>query len=131
MLVCGWIALGSGAPLALRFGAVMAFSAVGGLIPGTVFATIPAFSPHAGAVSTTSGLVQQGSSLGQLAAPPMLAAVAAAAGGWHRGWLVTGAFACADLLLAAAIARRDQRARREAADQRKRTDTDGLPGRPS
>lgn len=108
MLVCGWVALGSGAPLPVRFAAVVAFSAVGGLIPGTLFATIPAFAPHPGAVSTTAGLVQQGSSIGQLGAPPLLAAVAASAGGWHLGWMVTGALACCDLLLAIAIARRDR-----------------------
>ena len=109
MLGCGWLAFGSGASLAVRVGAIVAFSLVGGLIPGTLFASVAAFAPHAGAVSTTSGLMLQASSLGQLASPPVLAAVASFTGGWTHGWIATGTFACGGLVAAWLIGQWDRR----------------------
>lgn len=52
--------------------------------------------------------MQQGSSLGQIVSPLVLAAVASATGGWQHAWIVTGLFACGVLALAAAIARRER-----------------------
>lgn len=117
MAAGAWVAFGSGAPLAARFAAVLAFSAVGGLVPGTLFAAVPVFAPHPGAVSTTAGLMQQGSSLGQIVSPLLLAAAAQAAGGWTHAWLVTGAFACGVAAAAWVIARRDADASRRAAGE--------------
>ncbi len=74
---------------ALRYGAALALSAAGGMIPGTLFATAPRVAPHPGAVATTTGLMQQGSALGQFILPPLAAAAASAAGGWAAaGWLL-------------------------------------------
>ena len=111
MLAGAWLCFGSGAPFALRYGGVLLFSAVGGLIPGALFASTPAYAPHPRAVSTTTGLMQQGSTLGQFVSPPLIAAVASASGGWHNTWWATGALALGDLALAWAIARTDRRAR--------------------
>lgn len=108
MMLGAWVAFGAQAPLAVRFAAILGFSAAGGLIPGTLFASVAAFAPHPGAVSTTAGLMQQGSSLGQIVSPLVLAAVASASGGWQHAWIVTGAFACGVLAIAAAIAARDR-----------------------
>ena len=95
---------------------MLLFSAVGGLIPGTLFATTAAYAPHRRAVGTTTGLMQQGSTLGQFLTPPLIAAVAAYSGGWqHTGW-VTGALALGVLLLAGAIARFDRADRRRQPD---------------
>lgn len=125
MLVCAWVAFGSGACLAVRFCAILAFSAVGGLLPGTLFASVPAYAPSADAVSTTAGLMQQGSSVGQIAAPLLLATVAAATGGWRHAWLVSGAFACGALAVAVAVARRDRRADRPPPSRRPASDPTG------
>ncbi len=94
---------------ALRYAAVLLFSAMGGLIPGTLFTTAPRFAPYAGAVSTTTGLMQQGSAIGQFIAPPLVAAVASSAGGWHHTWWVTSAFALGNLVVAVLIGRLDRR----------------------
>jgi len=76
-------------PFAWRYAAVLCFSGAGGLIPGTLFATAPRFAPHAGAVSTTTGLMQQGSAIGQFLTPPLVALVASGAGAWTRaGWVI-------------------------------------------
>jgi predicted MFS family arabinose efflux permease len=92
-----------------RYAAVLLFSAVGGLIPGTLFTTAPRFAPYAGAVSTTTGLMQQGSAIGQFISPPLVAAVASSAGGWHHTWWVTSAFALVNIVVAVLIGRRDRR----------------------
>jgi MFS transporter, CP family, cyanate transporter len=81
----------------LRYGAVLLFSSVGGLIPGTLFSLAVRLAPGERTISTTVGWMQQWSAAGQLAGPPLVAWVAMQAGGWQWSWLVTGAFALAGL----------------------------------
>ena len=88
----------------LRYGAVLLFSAVGGLIPGTLFSLAVHLAPSDKTISTTIGWVQQCSAIGQFAGPPLVAWVAGAAGGWQWTWVVTGASSVAGLLLSARIA---------------------------
>lgn len=91
------------APLWLRFGAVVLFSAAGGLIPGTLFSMAVRLAPDESTVSTTVGFMQQWTSAGQFAGPPLAAAVAMQAGGWQWTWVVTGAMCVAGWWLAGAI----------------------------
>jgi MFS family permease len=65
----------------LQYLAAVAFSAIGGLVPASIFTAIPRVAP-AEARSTTMGIVVQASHIGQLIGPPTVAAVAAAMGGW-------------------------------------------------
>jgi len=88
---------------ALRYGAVLLFSGVGGLIPATLFALAVQLAPSEGTLATTIGWVQQWSALGQFAGPPLVAAVASVAGGWQWTWVATGACSVAGLLLTAAL----------------------------
>lgn len=74
--------LTEGAPW-LRYGSVLLFSAVGGLVPGTLFGLAVRLAPGEHQVVTTVGWVQQLSALGQFAGPPVAAALAARAGGWQ------------------------------------------------
>lgn len=99
---------GTGAGLlpALRYASVLAFSALGGLIPATLFALAVRLAPGEGLLSTTVGWMQQWSSFGQFAGPPVVAWVASAAGGWHLTWLVTGGCSLAGGLLTLALAAR-------------------------
>jgi MFS family permease len=71
----------------LQYLAAVAFSAIGGLVPASIFTAIPNVAA-AEARSTTMGIVVQASHIGQLAGPPAVAAVAAAVGGWHASPLV-------------------------------------------
>jgi MFS family permease len=96
LLAAGFVAMATGAgltfadlgqPPALRWAAVFVFSACGGLIPATLFATALRLAPDPGAQASTVGWMQQGSSFGQFAGPPAVAALAAASGGWHWSWL--------------------------------------------
>jgi MFS transporter, CP family, cyanate transporter len=109
MLVGAWLCFGTDLPFAMRFAGVLLFSSMAGLIPGTLFATTPFYAPHAGAVSTTTGLMQQGSALGQFASPPVVAAVAVASGGWHNTWLVIGMMSGLVFALAFVFAALDRR----------------------
>ena len=73
----------------LRFAGVLLFSGMGGLVPGTLFSLAVRLAPGEQQVATTVGWVQQLSALGQFLGPPVVAAVAAQAGGWHLTPLVT------------------------------------------
>jgi cyanate permease len=117
LLVIGFATMGLGAAAtfagggdaglapALRYGAVLLFSGVGGLIPATLFALAVRLAPGEGTLATTLGWVQQWSALGQFAGPPVVAAVASSAGGWQWTWVVTGACSLAGLVLTVGLSR--------------------------
>ena len=90
----------------LQYGAVLLFSAVGGVIPGTLFAMSVRLAPSPHTVSTTVGWVQQLSALGQFTGPPMVAWLAARAGGWHLTWIFNLACCLAGVVLALLLQRR-------------------------
>lgn len=111
LLVTGFLAMGSGAMLAfgthagpwVQYAAVLVFSMVGGLIPATLFSLALRLAPSTAAVSTTVGWMQQWSSAGQVAVPPLVAWVAVYAGGWQwTGW-VCAMLCAAGLAFAARI----------------------------
>ncbi|MER2552360.1 MAG: MFS transporter [Thauera sp.] len=84
----------------VRYVAVVLFSAVGGLIPATLFALAVHVAPNEHTVSTTVGWMQQCSSAGQFLGPPLVAWVAGLAGGWQWTWVLTGTASAVGLLLA-------------------------------
>ena len=98
-------ASGEGLPPLLRYAAVLLFSMLGGMIPATLFALAMRVAPGEDTVSTTVGWMQQCSALGQFAGPPIVAWLAARAGGWHWTGAATGAASLAGLLLAGWLAR--------------------------
>lgn len=106
MAVAAWVIFGSGAPFPVRYAAVVLFSLAGGLVPGSLFATTPAFAPSLSTVSTTTGLMQQGSAIGQFVMPPLVAASVSAAGTWSVAWWLTGTLAVLTAILGRAIGRR-------------------------
>jgi cyanate permease len=115
LLLIGFVTMGLAAaatfgatdwPPAPRYLAVLAFSGIGGLIPATLFALAVRLAPSEGTLSTTIGWVQQWSSFGQFAGPPLVAWVASRAGGWQWTWVATGLCSIAGLGLTGLIARR-------------------------
>lgn len=100
MAVGGLVAFGAqGHPWA-QYGAVLLFSSLGGLIPGTLFGLAVVLAPDRETVSTTVGWMQQWSSLGQFMGPPLVAWLATRVGGWQWTWLFTGACSVVGLWLA-------------------------------
>lgn len=112
MALGGWLAFGSAtldAPV-LRYGGAVLFSAVGGLVPGSLFGLAPRLAPSEHTIATTVGWMQQWSAIGQMAGPPVVAWVASRTGNWDWTWTVTGACCAAGAALAWAIGRRAARA---------------------
>ena len=72
----------------LRYVLVVVFSAFAGLVPASIFASVPHVTPERGSAAITMGFVVQASHLGQLLGPPTVAAVATVAGGWQLSALV-------------------------------------------
>jgi CP family cyanate transporter-like MFS transporter len=105
MAGCAIAALSLPLPFAAGYGAVLLLSAAGGLIPGTLFATAPGIAPHGGAVATTTGLMQQGSCVGQFLLPPLAAAAASGRGGWAAAGVVIAGCAVLNVFVAAGVAR--------------------------
>ena len=92
MALASWLAFSGLVAPAVQFILVLLFSGVGGLIPGTLFGLAVRLAPSAHTVSTTVGWVQQLSSLGQFAGPPVVAWLVARQGG---AWSPTGWFTAA------------------------------------
>jgi CP family cyanate transporter-like MFS transporter len=88
-----------------RFAAVLLFSAVGGIIPGTLFSLSVQLAPNERTVSTTVGFMQQWSAMGQFVGPPLVAWLASRAGHWHLTWWATWACSLAGLWLAQQVGR--------------------------
>lgn len=89
----------------LQYLAVLLFSSVGGLIPGTLFGVAVVLAPGRDTVSTTVGWMQQFSALGQFIGPPAVAWWVTRVGGWQWTWVLTGACSLLGLLLAARLQR--------------------------
>jgi len=96
---------GAGLPPAVRYLAVLLFSAVGGVIPGTLFSLAVRMAPGEKTISTTVGWMQQWSAFGQLAGPPLVAVVASRVGGWQWTWAVTVTCSLLGIVLARRIGR--------------------------
>ena len=71
----------------------------------TLFSLAVRLAPDEASVSTTVGWMQQLSALGQFLGPPLVAWVAAAAGGWHWTWVATGSCCLLGLVVAQRIHR--------------------------
>jgi MFS family permease len=89
----------------VRFAAVLLFSMVGGLIPGTLYSLAVRLATGERTVSTTVGWMQQWAAFGQFAGPPAVAWMAGVTGGWHWTWIVTGTCAIGGGVLAVQIRR--------------------------
>jgi cyanate permease len=110
----GWIVLTVWAvhdpelPLAVRVGAVVAFSLVVGIVPAAAFSGLTSMSAGTASAGAAVGLLIQGSSVGQLLGPPLVVGVGAAVGTWAgRPATLTGLAAC--LFVAGLLYRRLER----------------------
>jgi len=79
-------------PDAARYGLCIVFSGFGGLLPASVLAAAPVVAPSSAQLATTSGMFMQGSNIGQMIGPPLVATVVAAMGSWQGGlWALVAA----------------------------------------
>ena len=89
-------------PFGLRYGLALAFSAVGGVIPGTCFGVAQSLAASPAKAGPIFGGLIQGSGIGQLVGPPIVAATVEAAGNWRAaaGFIAIAALVNAGLALA-------------------------------
>ncbi|MBT5939179.1 MAG: MFS transporter [Rhodospirillaceae bacterium] len=72
-----------------RFGLVLVFSFFGGLQPTALLASVPLHSPSEAQLGATNGVLYQGSQIGQLLGPPVVALVVTYTGTWEQaGWVL-------------------------------------------
>lgn len=92
MALGAWLFFGwtSELTVGVRYAAILLFSCVGGLIPGTLFNLAVQVAPTPQAVPASVGWLLQWSFIGQFAGPPLVAWVAQMQGGWEHTWWVTG-----------------------------------------
>jgi MFS family permease len=111
MAVGSLVIFNPGFPFALQYLSCLIFSGVGGMIPAAVFGGVPVFAPSRKLVATTNGLIIQGSQLGQVIGPPLLAWTVSATGTWQAApWLlVTSAFLGTSLSLVLAVLEKKSR----------------------
>lgn len=83
MAGCSLTIFGSEAPFAVKYGAAMLLSAVGGLIPGALFGAAPFYAERPTQVSTIIGLLLQSAGIGQLVGPILLAGAVERIGDWE------------------------------------------------
>jgi MFS family permease len=85
----------------VRYLCAVVFFALAGLVPASIFASVPAATPRRSSSATTMGLVVQASHVGQLVGPPAVAAVAGA--GWQLAPVVLVPAALTALLVGLAL----------------------------
>lgn len=90
--------MGEGLSESTRIISAIAFTQIAGLIPGAVFAGVPAHAPSEKQIGAVTGVLLQGNSIGVLIGPPLIAGLVIALGGWaHASWvmLIVGGIAMA------------------------------------
>lgn len=113
LIACGFAAMGEGAvlvfssalPLGPRIAAAIAFSACGGLIPGTLMSSAPVYAPAPALVATVIGLMLQGAGFGQVFGVPALARTVTGFGSWDYAAAFTVAAALTGLAACVALTR--------------------------
>jgi cyanate permease len=84
------------------------FSAVGGVIPGSLLAGCSMHAPGPQQIAIISGIIIQGSNSGNLIGPPAMAAVTGVAG-WENSWLLLAGCGVAGCILAVWLRRIETR----------------------
>lgn len=100
VLLMGTMAMGLGGiglfgdflPVPGRLASAVMFSAVGGLIPGALFAGVSLHAPDPSRLSSFNGLLMLGAAMGQLLGPPIAALCVGNTGNWmHILWFSVSA----------------------------------------
>ena len=98
-----------GLTFAVRLAAAIFLSFIAGVIPACLFASAAVAAPTAALVGATTGLMMQGSQLGQLVGPAVMAKVVTATGSWSAAPYTLVAAALAGSLLMFVLHRIERR----------------------
>jgi cyanate permease len=92
--------------------AALVFTTVGGLIPASAYAALPAMAPTPTAVAAGNGVLVQASNTGSLIGPPAVGVLASATGTWAFSPAVLSSCAVIGLAAALVVRRLERRAAR-------------------
>lgn len=98
-----------GLAFAGRYGCALVFSAVGGVIPGVLFAGAPVHAPRPDLVASVSGLIMQGAAIGQLLGPPFAGYLVAHSDSWAAASVFVASAAVLTCISAVALGRIETR----------------------
>jgi MFS family permease len=103
MGVTGWAAFAADLDPALRFALCVVFSFIGGVLPASIYACVPAVAARQQNFASVNGLVVQASNIGALLGPPLAAALVVSSGWRGVGpvYLMTAAVSALLIVLAA------------------------------
>jgi len=82
LTLTAFVVFGHSFPLWMRYGGSVLYAVSGGVLPATIMGSLPVYAPRRDLVGTFSGFVMQGSNIGQVFGPMLLASIVAASG-WH------------------------------------------------
>ena len=101
----GALAFAGGLAAGPRLASCIAFSFVGGVLPASIYACLPAVAARRSNFGSVNGVAVQASNLGALAGPPLAAAMVGVEGwrGVGLGYVATAALSAAAILLAARV----------------------------
>ncbi|MCP4490291.1 MAG: MFS transporter [Gammaproteobacteria bacterium] len=85
----------------VRFTSCLIFSCSGGLLPAAILGTSRLHAPDPQRIGMINGIIIQGSHLGQLLGPPMLALVVTTQGSWESAQWLMVSFAATAMVLGA------------------------------
>jgi len=108
----GLTALGlfaGGAPDPLRLGCALAFSLLGGVIPGAIFSATPVHAKSPEHIGTTNGMIMQASHFAQFSVPILVAWMASRFGGWSASLSAMLILSCAGVVAALVAGRYERR----------------------
>lgn len=103
MGVTGWAAFAADVAPMQRMALCVVFSFVGGVLPASIYASLPAVAARRQNFGSVNGLMVQASNLGALLGPPLLAGLVGVSG-WHgvaTAYLATAALSALFILMAA------------------------------
>ncbi|RMF08789.1 MAG: MFS transporter, partial [Alphaproteobacteria bacterium] len=96
-------------PDGVRYAACVGLSFFGGIIPASLLAAAPLVAPSSRQLGTTNGLIVQGSNIGNVLGPPLLAAVTTMRGRWEDSLWMFLVFAVLNIGLSFALRREEAR----------------------
>jgi hypothetical protein len=101
--------LAGGAPDELRLACALAFSLLGGVIPGAIFSATPVHAKSSEHIGTTNGMIMQASHFAQFAVPILVAWMASRFGGWSASLNTMLILSCAGAAAGLAAGRYERR----------------------
>lgn len=108
LTLTAFVVFGHSFPLWMRYGASVLYAVSGGVLPATIMGSLPVYAPRRDLVGTFSGFVMQGSNIGQVFGPMLLASIVAASG-WQGAPFYIAAATGLGLVLALCLRQTERR----------------------